>query len=270
MFSKIALLLLAALPLAAQPKLPLSDGETFIYKVAWAVLPGAGEIKITAQTDTTAAAPRLRVVTTTVTRGLAKILLPFEARAESLFDFKSAKLLSLSEYNQQRSKRSEHTVTFDYTGAQALYGVPGSTDKPRALPLPPGEPLDLITCLIQTRAWNIKPGEARDVLVLFDDDFYELTIRAVRIEEVRTPLGTFQALVLEPRMEKTPLKGMFKKGSTVRVWISQDERHLPIRFEVEFKIGTGTATLIRYEPPAPAKLATDQAPSPDEKKDPRP
>ena len=88
--------------------------------------------------------------------------------------------------------------------------------------------------------------------MLFDDDFYELTIHATGYESVRTPVGTFNALVLEPRMDKTAPKGMFKRGSTVRVWIAQDDHRLPVRFEVEFKIGTGTATLEAYRPPTAA------------------
>ena len=83
----------------------------------------------------------------------------------------------------------------------------------------------------------------------------ELTLHAARYEEIRTSFGTFNTLVLEPRMEKTPPKGMFKKGSSVRVWISQDERRLPVRFEVEFKIGTGVATLTRYEAPPSAAVS---------------
>ena len=65
-----------------------------------------------------------------------------------------------------------------------------------------------------------------------------------RYEDLETSFGRFHTLVLEPRMDKTPPKGMFKRGSSVRVWISQDERHLPVRFEVEFKMGTGVATLV--------------------------
>ena len=140
-----------------------------------------------------------------------------------------------------------------WEAAQAIYARTTPAETPRPLVMPAGEPLDLITQLVQTRDWNLKPGEKRDALVLFDDDFYELTIHATRYEEVRTSLGTFNTLVLEPRMDKTAPKGMFKKGSTVRVWISQDERRLPIRFEVEFKIGTGVATLTRYEDLAAAK-----------------
>lgn len=257
MLTKLPLLLLATLPLAAETKLAVREGETFTYKVSWAVLPGAGEIKFFAAADATGPTPRLRITTTTQTRGLASVLFPFNATAESTFDLASGRLLALTESNTQRSKKSEHAVTFDYATAQAHYSVPGSNDAPRALPMPAGDPMDLITSLVQTRSWDLKPGEKRDALVLFDDDFYELTIHAARIEEVRTSLGKFQALVLEPRMDKTPPKGMFKRGSTARVWISQDERRLPVKFEVEFKVGTGVATLTRYDAPAPATKTKD-------------
>jgi hypothetical protein len=63
-------------------------------------------------------------------------------------------------------------------------------------------------------------------------------------------MGFFNTVVLVPRMEKTPPKGMFKRGSTVRVWIeTDDDRRLPVRFEVGFRFGTGTASLIEYQPP---------------------
>ncbi len=242
--------------------LPLREGESFTYKVSWAILPGAGEIKIVADTDRSGPSPRPRLTTTTQTRGIARALLSFNATAESFFDTESGRLGTHIESVQQSSKRSAHSVAFDYAAAQAVYTRTAPAEAPRALPMPAGEPLDLITCLVQTRTWDLKPGEKRDALVLFDDEFYELTLHAARYEKLRTNFGTLNTLVLEPRMEKTAPKGMFKKGSTVRVWISQDERRLPVRFEVEFKIGTGVATLTHHElPPA--------APAPDAK-NPRP
>jgi hypothetical protein len=253
-----ALLLLAALPAAtaAAAKLPLRDGEAFTFKVSWAILPGAGEIKVSAANDTAGPSPRLLISTTTHTRGIARVLLPFDAQADSFFDQGTGRLVALTESSEQRNKKNAHSVAFDYPAAQALYTRTDPAEPPRPLVLPAGDPLDLITCLLQTRTWTLQPGEKQDALVLFNDDFYELTIHATGHEEVRTSLGTFQTLVLEPRMEKTPPKGMFKKGSTVRVWISRDDRRLPVKFEVEFKIGTGVATLARYDAP-PAALAPD-------------
>jgi hypothetical protein len=119
------------------------------------------------------------------------------------------------------------------------------------IPLPQGDPSDLILALISTRYWNVKPGMARDVVVIFQDQFYPLTIRPEPdTDTVFTAMGFFSTIVLVPRMEKTAPIGMFKRGSTVRVWIeTDDERRLPVRFEVGFRFGTGTATLIEYQPP---------------------
>jgi hypothetical protein len=234
---------------------PLREGERLTYRVSWAVVPGAGEIKISARQETGPRGPCLAVTATTATRRLARLLLPFDAEAKSIFDLQTGRLLSLHETSTQREKRSEIDVTFDYAARVATYIGPKSAGQPSLLPIPEGDPTDLIMGLLQTRSWNLPLGGKRDALVLFNNDFYELTIHHTRSEEVRTALGKFNAMVLEPRMEKTAPKGMFKRGGTVRVWISQDERRLPVRFEVEFKIGTGTATLEAYEAPAAAPAA---------------
>jgi hypothetical protein len=44
---------------------------------------------------------------------------------------------------------------------------------------------------------------------------------------------------------------MFKRGASVGIWVSRDDARLPVRFQVQFKFGTGVATLVKYEPPDP-------------------
>jgi Protein of unknown function (DUF3108) len=237
---------------AAPPSLALSDREELTYHVSWIVVPGAGEIKVSAQAVTDLSGhPQLRIVSTTSTRGLAYLLLPFKARAESLFDPASGRLLWLGESSQTRSRNAVHTVVFDYAKRTADYVSSVPPEPARALAMPPGDPTDLITCLLLARTWRLRPGEKHDALVLFNDDFYELTIHATGYEDIVTPLGSYRTLVLEPKMEKTPPKGLFKRGSTVRVWIAQDPPYLPVRFQVQFKFGSGMATLVDYRlPPA--------------------
>lgn len=252
------LLLVASGPARAAADFPLQAGEHLSFRVSWAIVRGAGSIKIDARRDATRD-DRLVVTTTTATRGFARMLLAFDAKAESFYDLNSGRLRSLHEYSKSKDKVKEHHVAFDHAARTAAYSAKDSQE-PTNLPMPAGDPSDLILALLQTRTWNLKPGESRDALVLFDDDFYELTIHATRYEELWTSLGKFNTLVLEPRMEKTPPKGMFKRGSSVRVWISQDEQRLPVRFDVEFNIGTGTATLDYYEKPG-TKLGTPPAPA---------
>lgn len=226
---------------------PLRAGEELTYGVRWAFLPGAGQIHIAASHEMVDGGPGLNVTTVTETRGLAKSLLAFHARSESRFEADSGRLLSLQESSLVRTKRKEHALRFDYSGRQASLVTADGT---RSLDLPEGDPADLIMTLMKTRQWDLSVGESRDVVVSFRHDFYVLTVHALRLERVTTPLGEFETIVLEPRMEKSPPKGMFKRGGTVCVWVTRDASRLPVRFQVGFNIGTGVATLVKYTPPA--------------------
>jgi len=255
---------LSACATLAQPAEPepiaLHGGEFLHYRIAWGIFPKAGEIKISAEEipmplsgsggnngeAASPAAPVLRITTTTRTSGTLKNFFPFRAESRADFDLRSGLLRHSEERSESKRKQTGQQLRFDYAAGQAIYQNEVASEKSKALPLPPGQPMDLITSLVQTRAWDLEPGQSRDALVIFDDDFYELTIHATGYETLTTALGKFRTLVLEPRMERTEPKGMFRRGSTVKVWISQDARRLPVRFQVEFKFGSGIATLITH------------------------
>jgi hypothetical protein len=233
---------------AADP-LGLHDGEVLTYRVAYGIFGNAGEIKISANTEINDNAPFLSVVTTTSTRGFLKTVYPFQAQSDSIFDQRTGRMTVHTETSATTKKKTNFALEFNHEKSTAIYTDFTNSANNQTLNLPPGNTMDLITSLVQTRVWNLKPGESRDLNVMFERDVYELTIHALRYEKVRTAMGTFNTLVYEPRMEKTPPKGMFKRGSSVHVWISQDAQRLPVKFEVEFKFGAGVANLIKYQPP---------------------
>ncbi len=250
------LCLLVATPAFADQRLALGVGESFTFRVGFSIFTNAGEIKITAEHETDEGKPCILAVTTTSTRGFVRSFYPFDARAESVYNVGTGHMLVHTERSDGK-KPTETMLTFDYAKRTADYRNLLHPEKNQLVPLPDGDPMDLISSLVQARAWKLKPGETIDALVMFEEEPYELTFHAEGYEKVKTSLGTYNTLVLVPKMEKTAPKGMFKRGSTVRVWISQDERHLPVKFEVEFKFGSGVATLVDYQPP----LAPDATPA---------
>lgn len=241
---------LLAAAAAQDTQLALSDGEQLTFRVAWGIFGNAGEIDISAETETNDGAPFLAITTKTSTQGVLKRFFPFEAEAQSVYDMRTKQMTVHTENSASNKKKTNIALEFDYAKSVMKFTDFMDSAKNKELPLPAGNPNDLISSLVLTRTWDLKPGEKRDLNVLFEDELYELTLYALRYEEVKTRLGTFNTLVYEPRMEKTPPKGMFKRGSNVHVWISQDGQRLPVRFEVEFKFGAGVATLIRYQPPS--------------------
>jgi len=252
---------LMALGASAQGPLGLQDGEGLSYRVGWTLIPFVGRIAIAAEEVAGGARKVIRVTTTTSTRGIVRGFYPFDARGESIFDAENGRLLVSSESSTSNDKETKTSMVFDYPHSVAMFTDDVRAENSRTIPMPAGSPYDLILGLVHTRSWDMKPGEQRDELVIFKDEFFNLTIHAIGYEEVETPLGTFNTLVLVPLMEKEAPKGMFKRGSTVRVWIAQDARHLPVKFEVEFKFGRGIATLTDYRPPS-GSPAESHAPNP--------
>jgi hypothetical protein len=243
-------------------------GEAFTFRVGWGLFGSAGEVKVFATTETLSATPQTRVVTTTRTAGVIRALYSFDGEVVAQFDATDGRLLSARAETMAGSKATKMAVDFDYAKGLANYVDALRPARNAALPMPTeARPMDLITVLIQARAWNLKIGEKHPCLVLFDNQFYPLTITALRLEKISTPKGKREAMLLEPKMEGTP-KGMFKKGGSVQVWISNDADRLPLQFEVSVKVGTATATLVDYQ--APGSKPADAAKAPAKKVTPPP
>lgn len=242
------LLVVLASARADDPVALLRPGEALTYRVGWGVFGHAGELKISAQEETIDGAQRLRVSATSATRGFVRALYSFDGDTWSLFDPRDGRLLGAEATTQSSKKKTHASITFDYDQREGRYIDHLKTSRTTTVPLPEGTPLDLFTALNQTRVWKLAPGESREVPVLFDDEFYQLKITAEREETISTPDGPRAATLLIPRMIGKP-KGMFRRGGEVRVWVSADEKRLPLRFEVKLKVGTAFAVLTEYSPP---------------------
>jgi hypothetical protein len=252
---------LSCLTISFATEIGLKDGEQFTYRVSWGIFGRAGDITVSANRVGIADQSELRVRTETSTRGFIRALYPFDGQADTFYNLTTGKFIRATAETKNRSKETNAKIVFDYESDRAEYTDYIRVDRSISLPIPENNPADFITTLIQSRSWDLKLGEKRAVSVLFDDEFYELVITAEAEEMVNTKWGKKSALVLVPRMEIEP-KGMFKRGGEVRVWLSQDEAPLPLRFQVKMGVGTGLANLTDYqENAAPSPAANVNEPS---------
>ena len=251
---KNLLLLCLCLPclIGAAPFTAFRDGESFTYKVGFAIFSNAGNITIAAHEQKLDGADVMRVTTDTKSRGIVRGLYAFDNKAEVVIDKQTGRMLRVRESGADPRRATDSDISFDYATRTARFTDRVRTQRSAEISIPEGNPVDLISALVQTRDWNLKPGEQRPLLVQFGRDFYPLSIYADHYEEVSTPLGTFRTLVLIPRMEKDP-KGLFKKGGEIKVWISQDASNLPVKMQLKLSFGAATLLLSNYEAPVAAK-----------------
>lgn len=245
-----AMLITSAGSLLAAPFTAVQNGEKFTYKVGFAIFTHAGDITISGQSDTSTGHPLIRVTADTKSRGIVRGLYEFDNKAEALIDPETGRLLSVHESGADPKRATDSDFVIDYDKRVATYTDRVRPQRSGTVNLPEGgDPLDLISALVQTREWNLKVGEKRDLVVQFGRDLYAITITAEGYEDVRTPMGKYQTLVLVPRMEKNP-KGLFKRGGEIKVWIAQDGSRLPVKMQLKLNFGSATLSLSGYEPPA--------------------
>jgi hypothetical protein len=249
-----ALSLLPALPVLAAPFTAFTDGETFTYKVSWGIFIHAGDIVVAAHKEkNTNGSDVFRITTDTATRGFLRGFYPYSNQAEGVINQQTGRLANLREKGTDGQHFTDTETTFDYDRKIAWYIDHYRPDRSQEVPIPDGDPIDLISALVATRDWNLQPGEKKDVLVNFGNEFFPLSIYAERYEEVRTSLGTYHTLVLVPRMEQNP-RGIFKRGGEIKVWISQQGQKLPVKMQLKLKFGTATLLLADYKKTAPAPV----------------
>lgn len=246
--------LVAGSMLHAEPFTAFGDGESLVYKVSWGFI-GAGEIVISAKAENDSAGKSLmRISTTIASKGLVRGMYRFDNKAEVLVERETGRMLWVAEKGMDRSKATESRTDFDYAANIAHHQDVQRPNRNCDIPLKPDAlPMDLLSALVQTRHWSMKIGDARDVLVHFGRDIYPVTIRAEGIEDVDTSLGEFKALLLCPRMEKEPPRGVFKKGGEIKVWIAQSGDRLPVKMQLKLGFGTATLTLVSHTPPPAVK-----------------
>ena len=229
-----------------------ADGETFTYRVSWGIFSRAGEIVIAAHEEKDDQGRELFHITTdTATRGIVRGFYSYNNRAEALINRQTGRLIMMREKGADGGKHQTDTeTTFDYSRRIAWHVDHHRPDRSEEVTIPVGDPIDLISALVQAREWNLQPGQKKEVLVNLSNEFYPLALYADHYEDVQTPLGTYRTLMLIPRMEQNP-KGIFKRGGEIKVWISQGEQKLPVKMQLKLRFGSATLWLSKYQRAAP-------------------
>ena len=85
------------------------------------------------------------------------------------------------------------------------------------------------------RTLPIEVGKTWTVTVLDNDKLYPLDLVVERRERVSTKAGTFDCLVVEPKLKSG---GLFKHEGRITVWVTDDHRKIPVLMKSKAIIGS--------------------------------
>ncbi|MGK5081838.1 DUF3108 domain-containing protein [Bdellovibrionota bacterium FG-1] len=107
---------------------------------------------------------------------------------------------------------------------------------------------DSLSALYYLRTLPLVDGGVYSVPVVSEGKSWEAVVTVVRREEMRTPMGRVQCIVLKP---ETKYQGMLKKQGDSYLWLTDDDRRVAVRLEAKVRIGTVVSNLRKYEPGTP-------------------
>jgi hypothetical protein len=114
-------------------------------------------------------------------------------------------------------------------------------DYPRKLAIRDGKPtpisedtLDSLSSVYYIRLLDLAPGQSIQLTVV-SKRMFPLSVVVLGREIVTTPAGTFRTIRVEPRSTS---EGIIGKGRNLVLWLTDDERKMPVQLKSKLKVGT--------------------------------
>ena len=161
-------------------------------------------------------------------------------RIESTWDREGQSSLKYTENRREGGHKARSEINFDYSVHQAHY------DNGATYPIPP-QVQDALSSFYFTRYQALPVGGS----IVFDYHASRKTkpleVKVLGREQVKTPAGTFDCIALEPILKAG---GIFKKTGRLVIWITDDERRMPVLMKSKVSIGSISVILQEARPGA--------------------
>jgi Protein of unknown function (DUF3108) len=89
-----------------------------------------------------------------------------------------------------------------------------------------------------------KPDDKIPFTMFLDNEVYNLYIKYLGKETIKTRFGKFNAIKFKPLLVKGTL---FEGGEKMTVWVSDDANHVPLRIESPIVVGSVKVDMMGYK-----------------------
>ncbi len=103
---------------------------------------------------------------------------------------------------------------------------------------------DPLSALYFLRGIPLREDMVHTSVIGHDDVVKEVQSKVLKLEKIKTPEGEMPAWKIDT---VALLGGLFKKGGQFKIWLSADERQIPLKFEVKVSIGRVTGKIKKLE-----------------------
>jgi hypothetical protein len=159
-------------------------------------------------------------------------------RIESVWDSAGHYSLRYAESRREGKHRAQNEIVFDYANQEARY------QDGKTFPIPP-EVQDALSSFYFTRTQALPLGGSLYFDYHAGRKSVPLEVKVLGREEVETPAGKFHCVVIEPVLKAG---GIFKNNGRLVIWLTDDNRRMPVLMKSKVLVGSISATLVQAKP----------------------
>jgi hypothetical protein len=216
-------------------------GESISYNVFYAVMGiyvNAGNANFNISLDHVGSRPAYHVVGTGSSNPSYDWIFKVRDRYETYIDTASMQPLKfIRDINEGGFKKYEN-ITFNSQTNTAIttngvFKVPDCVQ-------------DVMSSIYYARNINFdkyKPEDKIPFAMFLDNEVYNLYIKYLGKETIKTKYGKFRAIKFKPLLVKGT---MFEGGEKMTVWVSDDMNHIPLRIESPIVVGSVKVDMMQY------------------------
>jgi hypothetical protein len=234
----------AVTALQQPPRLEALRGESLEFRIRWGIIPaGVATLEVISTSD-----GLLKLRAEARTLAYIDAIYPVRDRIESTVQAPDVRVLRyFKRAKEGHGKSQEDDVLFDPGKGVARSFRDGRLRK--EILVPPGVQ-DPLSCFYRYRTLDLPGDEVARIDITDGKKLVTGTVSVLARESVETPAGTFQTVLVEPRIEG--IGGIFRKSpnARIRIWLTDDEWRRPVKLQSEVVVGSFTAELEKIVAPA--------------------
>lgn len=215
-------------------------GEELDYRIHYGFIDAAtATIKIENNDKNINGREAMHVVGTGESKGAFNLFFKVRDRYETYIDEKSLCPLMFVRRVDEGGYKINQDMVFDQeyhvvnSNGKSYYNMPAYVQ-------------DMLSSFYYARTLNYadeKPGKLDSVVCFVDDQVWSLKIKFVGYETLKSDVGKIRCMVFEPIVQTGRI---FKKSEDLKVWISDDKNHIPLRAQASILFGSIKMDLESY------------------------
>jgi Protein of unknown function (DUF3108) len=212
---------------------PWKVGEYFQFSIDWNGINGGHSLMQVQNFVRVDGRRTYRIITKAESNSFVSKFYKVRDRAESYMDAESLFSRRFVKHLREGGYKKDIDVKFDPTTSKARYADGEVLDvAPRVH--------DVLSAFYYVRTQPLKDGAVLSIPTHDNKKSYDMVVKVLKRERIEVPAGKFNCVQVEPVLKS---EGVFQAKGNVYVWLTDDERRIPVLVKSKVPVGSIAVSL---------------------------